>query len=288
MFKDDGFSKHKKYGRIDKEGRWPEIEARWLELYKNKTVVPELTAYESVTPDDEWLAEAYIQSDYSKLTDHDFKQTLLDFLSYAIRHPESLGNASANARTNNDASEQSGNAPNQSIHDTKADIEWRYYDIQSLFSIDSVKYLNKDKDIKASGSGPYPYISASSTDNGSDGHYNVYSNEGGVLTVETAIRGYCAYQPGRFSASSHLLKLTPKFDIDALTGLYLATIINLDCALYSYGRKCTMQQMSKRVIMLPSYYDGAEYRPAFDYMRQYMKSLLPGFIDAGGISISFQ
>ena len=33
---------------------------------------------------DEWLAEAYMETDYSKLSDKDFENTLKQFLAYQI------------------------------------------------------------------------------------------------------------------------------------------------------------------------------------------------------------
>ena len=37
-----------------------------------------------ITAQDEWLAEAYMETDYSSLKDEDFEQTIRDFLAYEI------------------------------------------------------------------------------------------------------------------------------------------------------------------------------------------------------------
>lgn len=84
MFMDDGFEIKKHHGRVEtKEGAWHEIEQRWLDLYFNRRNVEGLSVTKQVTAEDEWLADAYIETDYSKLTDNDFAQTLgayFDFL----------------------------------------------------------------------------------------------------------------------------------------------------------------------------------------------------------------
>jgi type I restriction-modification system DNA methylase subunit len=89
-FKDDKFIKRKGLGRIEKtdsEGNtlWNKTEEQWLDLYKNKKVVTGLSVMHKVSWKDEWLAEAYIETDYSSLTKSDFQQTINDYLSYLIK-----------------------------------------------------------------------------------------------------------------------------------------------------------------------------------------------------------
>ena len=86
--KDDGFVKRKKLGRIDAFGKWESIEQEWLKLYRNRDVVDGLSARHCVKYDDEWLCEAYMQTDYTKLTEDDFQSTLIDYLAYLIREGE--------------------------------------------------------------------------------------------------------------------------------------------------------------------------------------------------------
>ena len=57
-------------------------------MYRNKTVVDGLSAMAEVDGDDEWLCEAYMKTDYSKLTQDDFQNTLNNYLSYKIKSGE--------------------------------------------------------------------------------------------------------------------------------------------------------------------------------------------------------
>lgn len=84
-YKNDGFAKRKKLGRIDVNGQWKDIETQWLSLYRNRDVKDGLSARHCVTAQDEWLCEAYMKTDYSKLTQADFQQTVNDYLAYLIR-----------------------------------------------------------------------------------------------------------------------------------------------------------------------------------------------------------
>lgn len=86
--KEDGFVKRKKLGRVDAYNRWSEIEKEWLSLYRNRDVLDGVSARQCITHKDEWLCEAYMKTDYSKLTERDFQQTVNDYLAYLIKSGE--------------------------------------------------------------------------------------------------------------------------------------------------------------------------------------------------------
>lgn len=88
--KDDGFIKKKNLGRIERVnddgfGAWAVIKEEWLNLYFSKTEIPGKSALACVTGDDEWLAEAYMETDFSKLTESEFERTVRDYYAYLIR-----------------------------------------------------------------------------------------------------------------------------------------------------------------------------------------------------------
>ena len=83
--KDDGFVKRKKLGRVDAFGKWSAIEQQWLNLYHNRDVEDGISARHKVTDEDEWLCEAYMKTDYTKITQADFEQTLNNYLAYLVQ-----------------------------------------------------------------------------------------------------------------------------------------------------------------------------------------------------------
>lgn len=89
-FKEDGFVKRKNLGRVERtkpgseEGVWADIESEWLDLYNRRQSVAGKSVTKHVTAADEWLCEAYMETDYSTLTDADFEKTIRDFLAYKI------------------------------------------------------------------------------------------------------------------------------------------------------------------------------------------------------------
>jgi len=83
-FKDDGFIKRKNKGRIDAYGKWGSIKDEWLNAYMNKENIAGFSVNKAVRADDEWCAEAYMETDYSNLLDKDFEQAILNFISYKV------------------------------------------------------------------------------------------------------------------------------------------------------------------------------------------------------------
>ena len=89
-YKEDGHKKKKNLGRIeqfdkDNNSIWKQIEDKWLDLYRNKTVVDGMSAMQAVSGEDEWLCEAYMKTDYSKLSESDFQNTVNNYLAYLMK-----------------------------------------------------------------------------------------------------------------------------------------------------------------------------------------------------------
>ena len=89
-FKDDGFKKKKNFGRVEKvdsegNGLWANIEKTWLELYRNRETRKGLSVTKKVTAKDEWLAEAYMETDFTKLCEKDFQNTVNTYYSFLVK-----------------------------------------------------------------------------------------------------------------------------------------------------------------------------------------------------------
>ncbi|MCA6069602.1 MAG: SAM-dependent methyltransferase [Endomicrobium sp.] len=84
-YKDDGFVKRKTKGRIDLFGKFEnEIKNQWIANYRNRKSVQGLSVLKNVTADDEWCAEAYMETDYSNLTIDDFAETIKQFALFKL------------------------------------------------------------------------------------------------------------------------------------------------------------------------------------------------------------
>lgn len=85
-WREDGFVKVKNLGRVDRDHKWPDIRDRWVEQFRNREVHKGESVTAKVGPDDEWVAEAYMETDYSKLTQDDFARVLLDYALFSFGH----------------------------------------------------------------------------------------------------------------------------------------------------------------------------------------------------------
>ena len=88
--KEDGFKKKKNLGRIEQfdennNSKWKVVEEEWLYLFNNKKAIDGKSATAIIDGKSEWLCEAYMKTDYSKLSEEDFQQTLNNYLAYLMK-----------------------------------------------------------------------------------------------------------------------------------------------------------------------------------------------------------
>ena len=88
--KDDGFKKKKNLGRIEQfdennNSKWKAVEGEWLYLFNNKKAIDGKSSTAIVSSESEWLCEAYMKTDYNKLSEADFQQTLNNYLAYLMK-----------------------------------------------------------------------------------------------------------------------------------------------------------------------------------------------------------
>lgn len=84
-YKDDGFVKRKNKGRIDLFGEFSEKKKElWVQTYRNREVIDGLSVYRHVGADDEWCAEAYMETDYSNLAEDDFIKEIRKYTASQI------------------------------------------------------------------------------------------------------------------------------------------------------------------------------------------------------------
>ena len=146
--------------------------------------------------------------------------------------------------------------------------KWKSFPLTKLFDLTGTK-TTQLLELIATGIGKYPFVTTQASNNGIEGFYDFETEEGSVLTVDSAVLGYCAYQEMNFSASDHVEKLIPKFEMNKYIALFLVTIMNLEQYRYNYGRKCSQARMKQISIQLPC----KNGEPDFEFMENYIKSL---------------
>ncbi len=256
FYKDDRLVKRKGKGRVDELGQWRGVKAKWIANYINRTQEPGFSVNKRVGPGDEWAAEAYMETDYSTVSDALFRHALRDYATHLFGD-EMLPSVSDRP------------AASQSNQIALVPADWEWFRIDELFAVSGTK-TTPLRDLETYGRGVYPYVRTQSTNNGVAGYFDFKTEDGGVLTVDSAVVGYCAYQKFSFSASDHVEKLTPKFPMNDYVAMFLVTILNMEQYRYNYGRKCSQSRLKEAEIKLPATSKGA---PDFAYIERYIKTL---------------
>lgn len=85
-WKADGFIKTKHKGRIDQYDKWPTIRDHWVETYRNRDDIPGECIKQYVNHEDEWCAEAYMETDYSTINEDTFKETVRNYMIFKLNN----------------------------------------------------------------------------------------------------------------------------------------------------------------------------------------------------------
>jgi hypothetical protein len=90
-WRDDGFVL-KKGKRVERRpGVWEEIKTSWLDGYFNQRVIPGRSCKVAVTSTDEWVAEAYLDADYTSLTKEDYERDVKRYMLFNLMLDTHLG-----------------------------------------------------------------------------------------------------------------------------------------------------------------------------------------------------
>lgn len=90
-YRNDGLEKRKGVGRVDVKNEWLTIEEEWLSLYRHRSTKPGMSVNKVVNSKDEWCAEAYMETDYSKLTDRNFIDVMQSYAAFLTQNESSNG-----------------------------------------------------------------------------------------------------------------------------------------------------------------------------------------------------
>lgn len=296
-YKEDGFKKKKNIGRIEQvdfvtqKSKWIEIEKEWINLYRNRKEKPGYSACHSVKATDEWVCEAYMKTDYSKLKESDFINTINGYFSYLVSigklfderfTPDSQYVMDFFKYLLNTKDAESGKV------DTAG---WDEFVYSKVFDVKKGFYNKKPDHIIE---GDIPFLGATERCNGVTEYYSKEDidvasktgDENNVSIEEKIFPGKaigvtnngsvgCAFfQPIDFTCSHDVNPLYIKDGcFDMYTALFVATIIEMDKYRWAYGRKWRPERMVKSTLRLPSKDNNGERVPDWDYMRNYIKSL---------------
>ena len=90
-YREDWFKKKKKLWRVEQfdvndKSIWEGIRDNRLSYYKNHKIIDWLSASAVIDWDSERLCEAYMNTDYSKLSEDDFQKSINNYLAYLVKN----------------------------------------------------------------------------------------------------------------------------------------------------------------------------------------------------------
>lgn len=257
FYKDDGFVKEKKQGRIDKFNKWANIKKQWVENYQLKKQIDGASIVKKVTHIDEWLAEAYIKTDYSKLKQEDFEKTVAYYGAFLMK----TKNLNFNPKFQ------------RTSKFINLDFEkWQEFKMIKVFeqTIRGKRLKSEDREHDTSKKQTL-YFSASEIDNGlTDIISNPLFIEKNALIYTTF--GDCFYVEDEFSASDEI-NIFKHSKMDKYSALFIATIISQNKYRYRFGRKAFYNKFENEIIKLPAKQENGNFKPDFDFMSVYIKNL---------------
>ena len=256
LWKNDGFVKTKHRGRVNDSNSWTEIRDEWVSNYINRDEIPGHCTKAFVTSEDEWCAEAFIETDYDLLSINDFKDVVLNYLSHNIVEEEfGIVSEIVNAK------------PEKMVNSIDHE-KWGWFRLDEIFDLKKGKRLTKANMT----SGETRFIGAIDSNNGlreKIGQKPIHL--GNTITVNyNGSVGEAFYQPKSFWASDDVNVLYPKFDVNVFSGLFISTVIRLEKVRFNYGRKWHLERMAASKIKLPILDSG---KLDLDFMETFIKSL---------------
>ncbi len=247
LWREDGYVKVKNHGRIDRDHQWPKIRDRWIEIFRNREVHDGESAMRRVGPDDEWIAEAYLQTDYTTLSKGEITSVLRDYAMFALGGDEE-----------HDSDPIRGNSD-----------KWLQFKLGDIFEIHKGRRVTKaDRS-----SGTTRFIGASERNNGVTDMVSLAPIfDSGAITVpyNGASVGCAFYQDKPFFACDDVNVLVPKDEQDKLALLFVAGVIRHGRGRFTYGYKWTLERMKESTVLLPSTNDG---KPDWKRMSQIAREL---------------
>ena len=253
-FKKDGFLKVKNKGRIDQNCKWESIKKKWLDAYINQKNIAGLSIMKTVKPNDECCAEAYIETDYSKISKFDFIETIKSSLIPKFLYE------------NKPLYEISVLKNKNSLNIN----QWKLFKIIDLFDIYKGERIIKKNRID----GDTALITATSNYNGivsrlSKMHHEhekkIFKN---TITIDMFFNSF--YHGYEYFSDDNVHTLISKDNLNKYTLLFICSVIKIEEFKYDYGRQVRINRLKKVKIKLPI---DQFNNPNYKFMEEYIKSL---------------
>ncbi|MCM1106959.1 MAG: N-6 DNA methylase [Blautia sp.] len=278
-WQEDGFRVIPHNGRMETED-WANIRVQWLEQIDGIAPANDYVFMKRrILTGSEALAEAYVKTDYSRLSEMDFIGLLKKYALYKymdargyLEEPEctKLSWYLDHIDQKEFESMYAGAAEEQTL--VLTDRAW------GEFMLGDEQYFKIERGasvyLKNMALGDIPYVSTTQEKNGITQYVSESNREGNLITLAyDGSIGACFYQENAFFASEKIVTIDlVQQELNKYTAFFIIGILKLESMMYSYGgRKWTVEkQLKETAVRLPVAADG---QPDYAFMELYIKSL---------------
>lgn len=241
-WRDDGFEKTKSKGRIDINLTWEKIREKWLNSYFNREIINGFSLMEELTVDKEWCIEAYLKTDYSKITPNLYKSYAQKYLAYRLLN--NLLDFKIEPVTT-PAITSSNLVPLISIFDIKNGLASSQVVVEEeQLTDDYIRYIRPSQSYDGSLAG---YVNKAPIDE----KFIYPQNTIYVSTDGQGSHTYSYLSSFNFVPNSNVSVLIPKKEMSLQEKLYYAICITKNRYKYSYGRKPKGYRLEE--LLVPSF-----------------------------------
>ncbi len=276
-FKDDGLEKRKHKGRVDARGKWNDIRKSWVDAYRNSDEVSGLSVKAVVWAEDEWCAEAYMETSYDWIYLEDFRKKIFQYASFQVSEKNLWFIA--------ELVWHKGDMNWSNLLDTKA---WKRFRYDQIFIIE--KWFYNKKPVEAE-NGEVLFIWATENNNGITSRHDLEDVESSskdgsdknhaisekmylwncITVSNNGSVGNAFYQDKEFTCSHDINVLRPIVGLwNRYSALFLCTLIEKEKYRWAYWRKWRPKRMPKSIINLPV---NSLWEPDWLWMEQFIKSI---------------
>ena len=270
--KDDGFVLSKNKGRTDVLSKWNGIKKDLLKRLNHPKKKEDFInlVYKKITGNDEWIIQAHSKTNYDNLSKKIFEKSVKEHSIFSVKLKLDLLEKKLDEVSLLDLF-TSNHLNNESVNNVSIKIEknkFREFDLSELFSVRGSKKSYTKNEISY---GEYLYVTTSNKNNGVACTSNIYTENGNIITIDSATDGKAFYQEAKFVGSDHVEILEPiNFVLNKKIALFLTSILNLQVFRYGFGRKRSQTRIKEEKLFLPIDENG---EPDFKFMENYIKSL---------------
>ncbi|MDI9358583.1 MAG: N-6 DNA methylase [Phycisphaerales bacterium] len=266
-WKDDGFKKEKKKGRINL-GEYNDKHQLLMDNYRyyEKTG---FSIIKKINYNDEWCAEAYIDISFSNIPEIEFINTMKEYLSIMFYFGK-LSSISANSFSIS-ANPLSPIKPINKIKLSKFKLVYDERTKQGIFTVEKGERLNKNERIK----GNTPLLTSTSFYNGVsefiDRETFIETKKVNCNKITIDMLANVFYQGYEYFGDDNVHTLSFQSDEQNIyVKMYIITLLKKLKIKYAYGRQVRIKRLIDEYIYLPSTNNG---QPDWNYMENYIKSL---------------